>query len=68
MGDGYRDPDDGWVGLLRARRTRKRAMRADRRARRRARLGGTPDDAVTQGLARTFRGGGYFTTKSPPKD
>jgi hypothetical protein len=56
------------VSRLRDRGAERRVIRADRRARRRARsMGASPDDAARQaesGFAKT----GYFTKNSPPKD
>ena len=58
----------GWVSRLRERGAERRAMRADRRARRRARsMGGSPDDAARQAESGHVQGG-YFTTRSQPKD
>jgi hypothetical protein len=55
---------DGWVSRLRDRSAERRAIRADRRARRKARVGVSPGDTVDQANASNFQGGGYFTTKT----
>ena len=63
-------PTDGertWMTRLRDRRSERRAIRADRSARRKAHMGGNPDDAARQAESSNLRGG-YFTTKTPPKD
>jgi hypothetical protein len=41
--------------------------RADRRARRKAHVGGGPDDAARRAESSNVQGG-FFTTKSPHKD
>ena len=56
--------EDGWVSRLRQRSAERRAIRADRRARRNARVGVSPGDAVDQASASNWQGGGYFTTKT----
>ena len=68
MSDLAADGERTWMTRLRDRRAERRAIRADRRARRRARaMGGDPDDAARQAESGNWRGG-YFTTKTPPKD
>jgi hypothetical protein len=63
-------PTDGertWVGRLRERGAERRAIRADRRERRRARrMGTSPDDAARQAESGNVQGG-FFTTQSQPK-
>ncbi len=63
-------PDEGgrsWVSRLRERGADRRAIRADRRARRRARsMGASPDDAARQAESGNVQGG-FFTTQSQPK-
>jgi len=61
------DATDGWVSRYRRRRAERHAVRVDRRARRRARSGGGPDDAARQAESVNFQSGGFFTTKSGPK-
>jgi hypothetical protein len=41
-------------------------IRADRRERRRSRVGVSPGDAAARARSFNFQGGGYFTTK--PRD
>ena len=55
-----------WMSRLRERRTERRAIRADRRARRKAHFGASPDDAARQAESANVQGG-FFTTQSPPK-
>ena len=63
-------PDEGarnWVTRLRERGADRRALRADRRARRRARsMGASPDDAARQAESGNVQGG-FFTTQGSPK-
>lgn len=58
----------GFMTRLRERRIERRAIRADRRARRKGHMGGGPDDAARQAESGVFKGGGYFSTNPPPKD
>jgi hypothetical protein len=68
MSDQPTDGERSWVGRLRERGAERRAIRADRRARRRARsMGAGPDDAARQAESH-FADRGYFATNSPPKD
>jgi len=58
----------GWLSRLRERGVERKAIRADRRARRRARsMGASPDDAARQAESR-FADKGYFGTNTPPRD
>jgi hypothetical protein len=66
MGDGLPDVREGWVERYRRRHADRRAVRADRRARRRAPAGASPDDAARQAESGIFQSG-YFTTKTGPK-
>lgn len=67
MSDQPTDGERSWVSRLRERGTERRAIRADRRARRRARsMGASPDDAARQAESRNVQGG-FFTTQSQPK-
>jgi hypothetical protein len=54
---------DGWLSRLRRRGTERRAVRADRRARRKARIGDDFSSAARQAESSNFERGGYFTTK-----
>jgi hypothetical protein len=45
----------------------RRARWADRRARRKARVGGDPGSAARQAEISNFQHGGYFTTKTHDK-
>ena len=68
MSDQPTDGERSWVSRLRESGAERRAIRADRRARRRARsMGASPDDAARQAESR-FADTGYFTPNSPPKD
>jgi hypothetical protein len=68
MSDQPSDGERGWMSRLRARGAERRAVRADRRARRRARsMGASPDDAARQAESGNVQGG-FFTTQSKPKD
>jgi hypothetical protein len=68
MADQPTEGERGWVSRLRERGAERRAVGADRRARRRARsVGASPDDAARQAESH-FADSGYFTTNSPPKD
>ena len=68
MSDQPTEGERGWVSRLRARGAERRAVRADRRARRRARsMGASPDDAARQAESH-YADSGYFTTKGRPKD
>ena len=67
MPDGFEDAKDGWISRYRLRRTERREVRADRRARRKGRLGASPGDAAAQARSSNFQSGGYFTTNPPPK-
>jgi hypothetical protein len=49
---------------MRQRFRERRALWADRRARRKARVGGDPDSAARQAESGNFQHGGYFTTKT----
>jgi hypothetical protein len=65
------DQPDGsgrnWVSRPRERGADRRAIRADRRARRRPRsMGGSPDDAARQAESGNVQGG-FFTTQGLPK-
>ena len=67
MSDPTSEGERGWVSRLRAGGAERRAVRADRRAGRRARsMGGSPDDAARQAES-GFADRGYFATNSPPK-
>ena len=67
MSDRSTDGGRDWVSRLRDRGADRRAIRADRRARRKARSGGaSPDDAARQAQSGIMQGG-FFTTQSPPK-
>jgi hypothetical protein len=52
---------------MRQRFAERRALWADRRARRKARAGGDPDSAASQAASGNFQHGGYFTTKTHDK-
>ena len=52
---------------MRRRLAERRALWADRRARRKARAGGDPDSAARQAESGNFQHGGYFTTKTHDK-
>jgi hypothetical protein len=68
MPDQLPEGERGWVNRLRERGAERRAIRADRRARRRARgMGASPDDAARQAESGNVQGG-FFTTNSRPKD
>ncbi len=68
MSDQPTDGERSWVGRLRERGAERRAMRADRGARRRARsMGAGPDDAARQAESR-FADRGYFSTTTAPND
>jgi hypothetical protein len=68
MSDQPTEGERGWVSRLRERGAERRTVRADRRARRKARsMGASPDDAARQAESR-FANAGYFATNSPPKD
>jgi hypothetical protein len=67
VSDQSNEGERSWVSRLRERRTERRAIRADRRARRRAHMGCSPDDAARRAESSNVQGG-FFTTKSPPKD
>jgi hypothetical protein len=68
MSDQPTGGERSWVSRLRERGTERRAIRADRRARRRARsMGASPDDAARQAESRSADRG-YSATNSPPKD
>jgi hypothetical protein len=64
MSDQPGKAEDSWVSRLRERSAERRAIRADRRARRKARVGVSPGDAVDRASSSNFQGGGYFTTKT----
>jgi len=66
MSDPPTDGERSWVSRLRERGAERRAIRADRRARRRARMGVSPDDAARQAESGNVQGG-FFTTQSQPK-
>jgi hypothetical protein len=67
MSDQPTGRERGWVRRLRERGAERRAVRDDRRARRRARsMGASPDDAARQAESH-FADSGYFTTESQPK-
>jgi hypothetical protein len=66
MSDGVEDANDHWVSRYRQ-RSAERALRADRRARRKGRLGVSAGDAAAQARSSNFQSGGYFTTNPPPK-
>ena len=67
MSDQPTDGERSWVRHLRESGAERRAIRADRRARRRARsMGASPDDAARQAES-GFADRGYFATNSPPK-
>jgi hypothetical protein len=55
--------EGGWVSRYRQRSRDRHALRADRRARRRARFGGTPDDAARRAESGNYQSGGFFTKK-----
>lgn len=57
---------DSWVSRHRRRRAHRHALRLDRRARRKARSGGDPDDAARHAESGNFQSG-FFTTKTGPK-
>jgi hypothetical protein len=68
MSDQPTEGGRNWVSRLRQRGADGRAIRADRRARRRARsMGASPDDAARQAESTNVQGG-FFTTNSRPKD
>jgi hypothetical protein len=67
MSDQPNDGERTWITRLRDRRSERGAIRADRRARRKAHMGAGPDDAARQAESGNWQGG-YFTTKTPPKD
>jgi hypothetical protein len=52
---------------IRHRFAERRALWADRRARRKARAGADPDSAARQAESGNFQSGGYFTTKTHDK-
>jgi len=52
---------------MRHRFAERRAVWADRRARRKARAGADPDSAARQAESGNFQSGGYFTTKTHDK-
>jgi hypothetical protein len=66
MVDAWGEAKDGWLARLQRRRQDRRALRADRRARRKARIGPSPDDAVSQANVSNFQSGGYFTKGPKP--
>jgi hypothetical protein len=67
MSDQPTDGERGWVSRMRERGAERRAIRADRRARRWARsMGASPDDGARQAESGIVQGG-FFTTQSPPK-
>ena len=66
MSDQPTDGERSWVSRLRERGAERRAIRADRRARREARMGASPDDAARQAESGNVQGG-FFTTQSQPK-
>ena len=66
MSDQPTDGERSWVSRLRERGAERRAIRADRRALRRARMGASPDDAARQAESGNVQGG-FFTTQSQPK-
>jgi hypothetical protein len=66
MSDQPTDGERSWVSRLRERGAERRAIRADRRARRKARMGASPDDAARQAESGNVQGG-FFTTQSQPK-
>jgi hypothetical protein len=55
---------DNWSSRMRERLADYRALRDDRRARRRARIGGDAGSAASQAHSDNFQHGGYFTTKT----
>ena len=63
MSDPPTDGERSWVSRLRERGAERRAIRA---ARRRARMGASPDDAARQAESSNVQGG-FFTTQSQPK-
>jgi hypothetical protein len=65
MPEGQSEGD--WSSRMRARLADHRAVRADRRERRKARMGGDPDSAARQAESGNFQHGGYFTTKTHDK-
>jgi hypothetical protein len=67
MSDGFEEAKDNWVSRYRRRRAERQALRADRRARRKGRLGVSAGDAAAQARSSNFQSGGYFTTNPPPK-
>ena len=67
MSGGSEDAKDNWVSRYRQRRAERQALRADRRARRKERLGISAGDAAAQARSSNFQSGGYFTTNPPPK-
>ena len=67
MSDGSEDAKDNWVSRYRQHRAERQALRADRRARRKGRLGISAGDAAAQARSSNFQSGGYFTTNPPPK-
>ncbi len=67
MADQSTEGGRSWMSRLRERRTERQAIRADRRARRKAHMGGSPDDAARRAESSNVQGG-FFTTKSPPRD
>ena len=64
MSDGFEDAKDDWVSRYRQRRAERQALRADRRARRKASVG-NPGDAAAQARSSNFQSGGYFTSNPP---
>jgi hypothetical protein len=56
-----------WSSRMRGRFADYRALLADRRARRKARMGGDPDSAARQAESSNFQHGGYFTSKTHDK-
>ena len=67
MSESSQDVKESWIDRYRRRHADRRSLRADRRARRRARAGGSPDDAARQAMSGNFKSGGYFTTNTGPK-
>ena len=55
-----------FITRLRERRLERRAIRADRRARRKGHMGASPDDAARQSLAAALRRPRWFSSGANP--
>jgi hypothetical protein len=67
MTDATPGTDESRLNRFRQRYADRRALRADRRARRKARVGGDPDSTISQAASSNFDSGGYFTKNTNTK-